>query len=74
MNAPYELGKGWYFEGNMSLDEKQNNLADLPKLGLATHEFTRCAQDFVEGKSVQKYAPSDEDAARKIKQWRKTGR
>jgi hypothetical protein len=30
-----------------------------------------CAQDFVEGESVEKYLPSDEEAARQIEQWKK---
>ncbi|MGY8683732.1 hypothetical protein Q2941_39040 [Bradyrhizobium sp. UFLA05-153] len=71
MNQPTELGEGWYFEGNMSLPDKKKILDDLSKLGLSTREFARCAQDFVEGKPVQKYAPSDEVAARKIAQWQK---
>ena len=70
MNLPNALGQGWYFEGNMSLVEKKKILHDLPKLGLASRDFANCAENFVAGRSVQKYWPSHEDAVRLIKQWK----
>ena len=35
MKEPYEVGRGWYFEGCMSLAEKKKILHALPKLGCA---------------------------------------
>ena len=73
MRQRYELGKGWYFEGNMSLADKKKILDALPKLGLSSPEFVVCAQDFVEGKSLGKYWPSEEEAGHQIEQWKKAG-
>jgi hypothetical protein len=71
MREPYVLGKGWYFEGCMSLSDKQKVLHALPQLGLSSREFSNCAQDFVEGKSVARYCPSDQEAALMIEKWKK---
>ena len=64
MNNPCEIGRGWFFEGNMSLSDKQSILKDLPLLGLASREFVRCAQDFVAGQPIQKYWPVSEQSDR----------
>jgi hypothetical protein len=71
MRNPSEIGKGWYFEGNMSLPDKKTILHDLPTWGLSTREFANCTEDFVEGRSVEKYWPSGEQAARQVEQWKK---
>jgi hypothetical protein len=54
----------------MSLADKKKILRSLPQLGLSSREFANCAQDFVEGKSVEKYWPSHEVASRQIEQWK----
>jgi len=69
MKERYKLGKGWYFEGCMSLVDKQRILQSLPQLGLSSREFANCAADFVGGKSIQKYWPDEEQAVRQIEQW-----
>jgi hypothetical protein len=74
MEEPYELGKGWYFNGCMSLADKSKILHSLPQMGLSSREFAKCAQDFVEGQSVEKYWPSAQEAARQIEQWKKADR
>jgi hypothetical protein len=71
MRERCEIGKGWYFEGCMSLADKKKILHSLPHLGLSTAEFAKCAQDFVAGESVDKYLPSGEEEARLIEQWKK---
>jgi len=42
-------------------------------MGISSREFASCAQDFIEGKSIQKYWPSisKEEAIRQIEQWKK---
>jgi hypothetical protein len=60
MKAPYPLGEGWYFEGCTSLVQKQSFLRYLTKLGLSA-ALVACADDFVAGKSVEKYLPTDEE-------------
>ena len=70
MEARYKLGKGWYFEGCMSLVDKQRILQSLAQLGLSSREFANCAADFVEGKSIKTYCPDNkEQAVRRIEQW-----
>jgi hypothetical protein len=53
----------------MSLKDKQGVLQHLPRLGLSP-SFVPCAQDFVAGKRVDKYWPSENDAARQIALWK----
>ncbi len=60
MEDPRELGAGWYFEGCTSLVQKQNILQALSKLGLSG-TFVNCADDFVAGKGIQKYFPTEEE-------------
>lgn len=60
MEEPRELFDGWYFEGCTSLIQKQEILQGLRKVGLSA-AFVSCADDFVAGKSVLKYLPSEEE-------------
>ena len=69
MEARYKLGKGWSFEGCMSLVDKQRIRQSLPQLVLSSREFANCAADFVGGKSVERYLPDKEQAGRQIEQW-----
>ncbi|HQU50060.1 MAG TPA: hypothetical protein PLM09_13205 [Casimicrobiaceae bacterium] len=69
MKEPYPLLAGWYFEGCTSLMQKQSFLQYLTKLGLSS-TFVACADDFVSGKSVANYLPTDveqEEILRKIR-------
>ena len=70
MKERYEIRKGWYFEGCMSLADKTKILHALPQLGLSSRQFAKCAQDFVAGKSVEKYRHSGEEAIRQIELWK----
>ena len=74
MQQPYEIGKGWYFEGNMSLLEKQKILDGLPGLGLSTREFANCAQDFVEARSVEGLRTHHRRGRTNIERWKREGR
>jgi hypothetical protein len=70
MTEPYPLLQGWFFEGCTSLEQKQSILQHLTKVGLSP-TFAACADDFVAGKSVVKYLPTDEEQEeiiRKIKE------
>ena len=70
MKEPYPLLAGWYFEGCTSLVQKQSFLQYLTKVGLSS-TFVACADDFVAGKSVEKYLPTDkeqEEIVRKIRE------
>jgi hypothetical protein len=70
MREPYELSRGWYLEGCMSLQDKQRILQDLPVIGAASLSFVSCSQDFVAGKSLEKYRPQcDEAYRRKLEDW-----
>ena len=70
MREPYEIASGWYFEGNMSLDDKHAIIKDdLPRLGIISAAFVSCAQDFVAGKSVKKYEPDADETRRLFQKW-----
>lgn len=69
MREPYEIGRGWYFEGNMSLEDKHAIIKDLPSLGIISAALVPCAQDFVAGKSLQKYVPDEDEARRTFQKW-----
>ena len=72
MGEPCQLGKGWYYEGRMSLVDKKRRIVDaFPQMGLSSLEFAHCVQDFVEGKSVRRYWPSSEAALRYVEKWKK---
>lgn len=66
MKEPTELGGGWYFEGCTSLEQKQQILRGLTKVGLSG-EFVRVADDFVEGRAVDQYFPTEEEAIEILK-------
>jgi hypothetical protein len=73
MREPYNLSRGCYFEGCMSLVDKQKILQRLPLIGAVSLAFVPCAEDFVAGKSVQKYWPADNEVnRRKLEEWIKT--
>ena len=68
MTDPRELDRGWYFEGCTSLKQKQDIIQSLSKVGIFP-TFIACVDDFVAGKSVEKYVPSDEEQDRLIEMW-----
>jgi hypothetical protein len=72
MKEPYEIVRGWYFEGCMSLVDKQPMIRSLPSLGLVSAAFVPCAQDFVAAKSIRKYWPTGgiDEARRLIQKWK----
>lgn len=60
MENPYSLNAGWWLDGCASLEKKQEMMQDLTKLGFSSL-FTKCACDFIAGKSVESYVPTDEE-------------
>ena len=60
MEQPRELDSGWYFEGCTNLPQKQVILQGLKDVGLSA-SFVACADDFVSGKSIQQYLPTEEE-------------
>jgi hypothetical protein len=74
MREPYEITGGWYFEGNMSLNDKQAIIEKLPRLGLISTAFVPCAKDFVagpkKGKRMVEYCPSTEEGRDLLKKWK----
>lgn len=64
MEQPYALWDGWFLEGCTSLEQKQWIVQQLTHAGL-TATFVRCADDFVAGKSIESYFPT-EDETREI--------
>ncbi len=70
MREPCEITRGWYFEGCMSLRDKQAIIKDLPSVGLISPAFVPCAQDFVAAKPLLKYWPGSEESHRLIQLWR----
>ena len=61
MKEPYPLSRGWFFEGCTSLIQKQEILQHLTKLGLSP-TLVSCIDDFVGGKSIEHYLPSEDEA------------
>lgn len=61
METPYPIDGGWYLEGCTSLVQKQAILQHLRRVGMSA-AFVACAEDFVAGKSVEKYEPTAEEA------------
>ncbi len=59
MKEPCSLWGGWFLEGCTNMRQKESLLQDLNKLGLS-QSFADCAVDFVAGKSVEKYLPTEE--------------
>ena len=60
MENPISLHKGWWLDGCASLERKLEMMQDLTKLGLSP-TFTKCACDFVAGKSVASYMPTESE-------------
>ena len=60
MEEPRELLNGWYFEGCTNLVQKQDILQGLRKVGLSA-VFVACSDDFIAGKSIQEYFPTEEE-------------
>jgi hypothetical protein len=60
MENPITLNKGWWLDGCASLERKIEMMQDLTKLGLSP-TFARCACDFVAGKSVATYMPTESE-------------
>ncbi len=60
MKEPYPLWDGWFFEGCTNLAQKQSILQYLTRVGLSP-TFVACADDFVAGKSIERYLPTDDD-------------
>lgn len=61
MIEPAELVEGWFFEGCTSLAQKQSFLHNLVKLGLSA-DFVHCAAEFVAGRSVAAFFPSEAES------------
>ena len=67
MKKPYPLLKGWFLEGGQSLTQKKNITASFSNLGLSG-SFVSCCDDFVEGKSVQRFMPSEDEMRKMIEE------
>ena len=61
MIEPCFLSEGWFFEGCTNLKQKQEIIQSLTKLNFSPY-FVACIDDFIEGKSINKFNPSDEEA------------
>lgn len=62
MEQPHPLRGGWFFEGCTSLVQKQEIIQRLTKLGLSP-AFVACVDDFVAGKSIKAYFPTEAEEA-----------
>jgi hypothetical protein len=69
MEEPYPLRGGWHFEGCCNLEQKRGMLRLLRHAGLSDG-FIACAGDFVEGLSVEKYVPTEEESENMIQRFR----
>jgi hypothetical protein len=64
MRLPTNIGDGWFFEGNISLSQKQEILGKPSYAGYSV-PFVECCQEFVAGKkSVRRFLPTNEEAER----------
>ncbi|WP_139195494.1 hypothetical protein [Halomonas daqiaonensis] len=61
MEKPLDLGGGWFFEGGTSLSQKQNILRHLNKIGYSS-VFVSCVEEFVAGRSVVDFFPTEKEA------------
>jgi hypothetical protein len=59
MSDPCVLLDGWYLHGCMSLEQKQEMVSAVVKLGHSPL-FGAALDDFIEGKSVRRYMPTPE--------------
>lgn len=64
MKKPYPLLNGWFLEDCQNLGQKQQITDSFFSLGLSK-PFVACCDDFVAGKSVKKFMPT-EDKIRKM--------
>lgn len=61
LRMPIPLWDGWFLEANMSMEDKRDRvIRNLRHLGLSP-AFVRATEDFVEGKSVEPYFPTEEE-------------
>jgi hypothetical protein len=60
MKQPFELTGGWFFEGCESFPQKQKIVESLTKVGLSP-AFVSAVDDFVAGKSIKSYFPTEEE-------------
>lgn len=72
MKEPYPLHKGWYLEGDVSLKQKQGFIQHLADLGLSP-TFVASIDDFVAGKTILQYMPTDEEQAEIERELRERG-
>ena len=61
MLAPYHLDGEWHLECKMSLEQKLNILSYLKRIGFSS-ALTSCVCDFVAGKEINKYFPTEEES------------
>lgn len=69
LENPYPLLDGWYLEGCASLEKKHDLVRELRMLGVSP-TFVRAVDDFVSGKSIDKYFPNDGELVEIVRQIR----
>ncbi len=67
MEKPYPLLKGWFLEGGQSLPQKQKITDSFSNLGLSG-SFVSCCDDFVAGKSVGRFMPTEDEMRQMIEE------
>lgn len=73
MGYPKDIGDGWFFEGNTSLQQKREVLRALSYAGYSV-PFVECCEEFVAGeKSVRRFLPTKEEAERMLAKPEPTG-
>ena len=60
MKSPMHLLQDWFLEGCQKIEQKNNVLENLTKLGFSP-EFEACAKDFVAGQNIKGYLPNFEE-------------
>ena len=60
MTNAHSLKKGWWLDGCASLDKKIETMYDLRKIGMS-YTFINCTCDFISGKSIKSYLPSEKE-------------
>lgn len=68
MKEPYPLLEGWFFEGCCNMEQKREFLKHLVGIGVS-RGFVECAGDFVEGKSVKRFMPTEEEEDEAIRRY-----
>lgn len=66
MESPRPLWGGWFLEGCASMEQKSMIIRELKHLGLSP-AFVEAVDDFVSGKDIEKYFPTDEEAQEMIR-------